>query len=791
MYRNVRLLAVVAALTLGLALATSAVAAPTEPAIGLTTLRAELAAAPGGVLPGYFKTVLRGSAIERIPVDVLAVTGGPTDDLDPDAALVLFEAKGPVIDRLGGIAAGMSGSPVYVNIRGTDLLLGALAYGETFTKGGSGLATPIEAMSAVEALPASAMLPLSAPVMTSAGMRDRVVIGGSAAESALSAATGGVAVQPLASLYIGGISPKSAPYKTFAAKAEKAGLNVVPLAAELGTGSERFTTPFVPGAAVAALASRGDLWVGGIGTVTYVNGANLMAFGHPLTGEGPTSLYLHNAWVDGMWPSIAFPHKLGTPGSLRGTITQDRAAGILGVTPNAPAEVVVTSVAKRSETGVSDTSRVALTSYIANSPSPLWQGIVPFAATVAPVSVYSAPVAAGSALTTTTVVVTNGAETFVVMRANAHDDAFSVPNACASDVAFITGSIAAFAATGAEPARIVSVEMTSSISAARNAARVVDVSVPGGLKIGDNTVRVGLRQTGMAATRTVEVTLTVPEGTPLDGKLTASGPAMGGQDGGDAPEAAPDPRFLAELVEVLVKTASNDELTVSYVSGEESAQDPFGKGFDAEPITATSRLGLVVSGTVSKQASAIELTVYPASPLTGESAKFWGRVEGGEVGTVEVWARSYGETVERLVATATVYGVNDAGQFTGELPPFASNTRLRAVYSGSSDSLGSEVARTISVRSRVGLTASTLSPRPGAPITLIGTVSPRTFGGSVVFERFDGRTWRRIATVAAPSGRATARFTPPPTGATRVRARTIGSASNAMGTSRTLTVRVR
>ena len=65
--------------------------------------------------------------------------------------LILFEASDREIDRIGGIAAGMSGSPVYVDDGGVDKLVGALSYGDWFTLDGMGLATPIEYMAAIEA----------------------------------------------------------------------------------------------------------------------------------------------------------------------------------------------------------------------------------------------------------------------------------------------------------------------------------------------------------------------------------------------------------------------------------------------------------------------------------------------------------------------------------------------------------------------------------------------------------------------------------------------------------------
>ena len=87
------------------------------------------------------------------------------------------------------------------------------------------------------------------------------------------------------------------------------------------------------------LAARGDLWAGGIGTVTYVDTPTVVAFGHPAYYEGDTGLYLCNAWIDGVWPSTYMAYKLGRPAAVRGTLTQDRLAGIVGIDGIKPVEI--------------------------------------------------------------------------------------------------------------------------------------------------------------------------------------------------------------------------------------------------------------------------------------------------------------------------------------------------------------------------------------------------------------------------------------------------------------------
>ena len=78
----------------------------------------------------------------------------------PEGSLILFQAKGPAIEEIGGIAHGMSGSPLYVADTGGDKLVGAVSYGDIFTRGYLGLATPVEYMAAME----DTFLPNPAPL---------------------------------------------------------------------------------------------------------------------------------------------------------------------------------------------------------------------------------------------------------------------------------------------------------------------------------------------------------------------------------------------------------------------------------------------------------------------------------------------------------------------------------------------------------------------------------------------------------------------------------------------------
>ena len=410
----------VAALAAAIVLATVAVAiaAPAEPTLGLTALQAKLDASSGGTIPGYLKTVCKGATIETIPLDVLAITGGAT----PDSSLILFEAKGPRIDAYGGIVAGMSGSPVYVDDGGVDKVIGALSYGDEFTIGGSGLATPIESMLKLTTDYSPQVQSLSAPVVTEGGIVDRVIVAPNPQAFEGADRAGAFVAKPLASVFIGGLRPNTRAYIALKADLEKRGIGVVQLSAPLsGASDPSFSTDLVGGASVAALASRGELWVGSLGTVTYAASDTVLAFGHPAFWTGDSGMFMTNAWIDGIWPSQAAPYKIGRPTAVRGAITQDRFAGIMGSTAATAPETPVRAHFVDLETGHEATSAAYLSRKMLDAGQLV--SLTGAAGSIAGYELLDAQATAGTAYTTTIVRLINAGTPYTVTMRNMVDAA--------------------------------------------------------------------------------------------------------------------------------------------------------------------------------------------------------------------------------------------------------------------------------------------------------------------------------------------------------------------------------
>lgn len=273
---------------------------------------------------GVGRTVIRGTRVEEFPFEVLGTTDGPS------GRLVLFRAYGPVIEQAGGVAAGMSGSPMYIRGR----LAGALSYSYVFAGPDKnlGLFTPIERMLEIlepgersEGRPGLARL--DRPLRLGARSVDRILVVRDAASGrAASARTGIPAFAPVVTpLVVSGLGERA--FRLL--RAALRSLPVIPVQGYGGIG--RFPeTPLVPGSAVGVALARGDVNFVTFGTLTYRRGRQFLAFGHQMLGSGESAYLLTTAYIHTVVRGLEMSFKEGDLGSLVGTVTQDRAAGIAG-----------------------------------------------------------------------------------------------------------------------------------------------------------------------------------------------------------------------------------------------------------------------------------------------------------------------------------------------------------------------------------------------------------------------------------------------------------------------------
>lgn len=803
------MVAVALTLAVTLAFASSALAAPSDPTMGLADLHAKLDAS--GTIEGYLKTVVKGSDVVTIPVTVESVTGWDR----PSTALIMFEATGSLIQKYGGIVAGMSGSPIYIEDAGTPKVIGALSYGDVFTLGGMGLATPIEAMVNIKHKYAPAMQNLQHPVITKGGVYTKVIIATDGKDYSAARADGIAVVEPLSSpLMIGGVSPNSRIYKRVADHLAKENLSVAKLGAPLSAspivGDSTWSADFVPGGSLAGMASRGDMWLAAIGTVTYTDTDTVLAFGHPMTHAGASDFYMNNAWIDGIWPSAMEPYKVGRPAALRGTITQDRNAGILGETGLYPEETTITATATLTDTGETTSTAVYMPRRLLDT-TDMYADIPSLGAYVAGASLFDQEYMPGSAQTTTTIVVRDIThdETYTVTIPDFVDDGWDITDAITWNVAEAVESIQYLLDDDVYHFEILSVDLTSRITAQRKSAEVVDVRVPQALKTGANRVVVSFLARGIEATQTMDATITIPAGVSTTGIVTASGtggyyssyyyPGIFSDESTDT-ESGGTRVTLSDIVDGLNEDSlPSNYLTLSYEPMATYSDSYEDEGED-EDETATEAIETTAPTPWALSGSASSRPVIFNTELMEPVMEYGGfNVLDGEIaygpknpGTISLYGTPVGSSVERLIGTTTAH--SKWGTFEFEVDGLRTNTYLRLHVDASPGFSATDAYILARVRAAVSLSSSASSVKAGRRVTLSTKVyAASNVGGKVVFERYYRGAWRSIAKKTLLSGSA-ARASVSwkvPKGSSKVRVRFLGTTRNAAATSGVRTIRGR
>lgn len=102
-----------------------------------------------------------------------------------------------------------------------------------------------------------------------------------------------------------------------------------------------YNAKLVPGSAVGVAITYGDFAVGATGTVTAVDGKNILAFGHPFLHRGNVNYFMTDAKVVGTISGQSNGMKIANIGNIIGRISQDRATGIAGTLGTFPSVVPV------------------------------------------------------------------------------------------------------------------------------------------------------------------------------------------------------------------------------------------------------------------------------------------------------------------------------------------------------------------------------------------------------------------------------------------------------------------
>lgn len=310
-------------LLLSVLLAVSADAAPfrpSGPSLGASSLR------PG--MKGHALTVVSGREIIRFPVEIVSVIprkGSPRN-------LIMVRASGPVIAKTGGIAAGMSGSPVYVNGK----LIGAIGYGWNFSEHNLGLVTPLEDMASIWDWPEKkVVLPGLPPLGTGPAEDDNDQKEEKPENSRKETREkekdeeedGPLLQGEVSPLFIDGISSRKATELTALLGKER----YVPGGGFSEDIPVEMNAKLLPGEAITVLLAWGDVTIGSTGTLTAVaQDGRFIGFAHPFLGKGAVNYPVARAYIHSVVPSLEAPFKVGSPLRIVGTVTHDRPQAIGG-----------------------------------------------------------------------------------------------------------------------------------------------------------------------------------------------------------------------------------------------------------------------------------------------------------------------------------------------------------------------------------------------------------------------------------------------------------------------------
>jgi hypothetical protein len=281
--------------------------------------------APG--MMGYgFSDLGGGHGIQRFDVEILGVL----KRYAPKQDLILAKVSGAGLEH-SGIIAGMSGSPIYIDGK----LVGALAYGWPFSKDPVCGITPIQSMLDIRHAPPAPPVPIGGPVVRASEFAstfsERKFSG--ALEALLapfrrSEGSASMATLPIPVSFAGGAG--GSPGWFFGRVAEAAGWVAAPAGSSGQSRETRPGTPVQPGSSLSTVLLSGDMLLAATGTVTWVDGESVLAFGHPFLSMGPIEMPMAQAEVLTVLPSVYRSFKFADTGPVFGSVTQDRSTGILG-----------------------------------------------------------------------------------------------------------------------------------------------------------------------------------------------------------------------------------------------------------------------------------------------------------------------------------------------------------------------------------------------------------------------------------------------------------------------------
>ena len=336
-------------------------------------------------MQGTAYTVLDTSGeIRSFPVEIL----GPMDGGKGAQRMIMARTSGELIEQVGGVLQGMSGSPVYVG----DRLVGALSAGVKDLSPYTFFITPIEDMTPLWSMPdvknqtnivtvdlvkeieerkkAEEKRRLRAREKEFEKMsreeresewRDMMaVLRGEQSEQAAEdtsaeAASETPAAEEKAYVFAQGFNTAGLRY--LQDNLPMKGTTLLPLGGFGGNTNlhTRYDAALTGGQAMGVAIVYGDFSVGATGTVTAVDGKNVLGFGHSFMHKGNVNYFMTDADVIGTIAGQSNGMKIANIGSVIGRINQDRETGVAGTLGTFPTSVPMQIHVKDNALGTEET----------------------------------------------------------------------------------------------------------------------------------------------------------------------------------------------------------------------------------------------------------------------------------------------------------------------------------------------------------------------------------------------------------------------------------------------------
>lgn len=297
---------------------------------------------------GQAYTVVDSSGdIRSFDVDIV----GTIDNGKGSNRLIMAKASGDVVDKVGGVLQGMSGSPVYVNGK----LIGALSAGIKDMNPFTFFITPIEDMIKIWSMPDSVVKKIVEKPQDAKNLEEPVKEIELQEESKIDPEDNSeddseidqeidpeidpeIDAEDDAVYFFSGFDENGANF--LQEHLSSYGLKNLYAAGNRSRG--RFSSRSLEaGDPVGVTVVYGDFSLGATGTVTAVDDENILAFGHSFLKQGNVNYFMTDADVVGTISGVSNGMKISQIGNIIGRVNQDRTTGISGIIGKIPDSVPI------------------------------------------------------------------------------------------------------------------------------------------------------------------------------------------------------------------------------------------------------------------------------------------------------------------------------------------------------------------------------------------------------------------------------------------------------------------